>query len=247
MNINDPRRAPSGIKPSLRIDKQRKSLRELAQDTMRQAILEMRFAPGERLIERNLCAELGVSRTVVREVLRFLEAEGLVENTPNGPAVMTVSPDDAAQIFEIRALLEGMAIANCAERATEEDLKLLGQAMADLVVARDTGDIRLSLKATNRFYRIVFETSQKKQAWNIVEGLHLRINALRLMTVGTSGRLGISIGEMQKIYDAIREHDPTAAYAASSEHIAQAAATARRLFSQTGAPQAQGVDAARAK
>lgn len=214
----------------LRIDRPKKSLRELVQDALREAILDLRFAPGERLVERNLCAQLGVSRTVVREVLRFLEAEGFVEITPTGPAVRTIRPEEAEEVYEIRALLEGMAAAACAERATPEDLQTLEKAMSELLLARATDDARLSLKATNRFYQIVFSASGKMVAWNVVESLYVRINALRAMTIRTTTRQDIGVLEMQAIYDAIIARDPERARRAAVEHVLQAAATARRVL-----------------
>jgi DNA-binding GntR family transcriptional regulator len=215
----------------LRIERPKKNLRELVQSAMREAILDLRFEPGERLVERNLCAQLGVSRTVVREVLRFLEAEGLVEATLNGPVVARIKPEEAEQIYEIRAVLEGMAAGACAKLITPEDLLELGRAMNDLTLARDAADPQLSLKATNRFYQRVFAVSQKSVAWNVVEGLNVRINALRSMTIRTPERQAIAVAEMQRIYDAIARHDAEAARAAAIDHVEAAAGTARRLLS----------------
>src|SRR3954470_1766498 len=94
--------------PSLKIDRSAKTLRELSLEKMRAAILAGHFKPGERLVERSLCEQLDVSRSIVREVLRHLEAEGLVESIAHqGPVVATLSVDQAAQVYEIRALLEG--------------------------------------------------------------------------------------------------------------------------------------------
>src|SRR5215510_13767336 len=102
----------------LRVERSAKTLRGLVLEKMRDAILEFRLRPGERLVERTLCDRLGVSRTVVREVLRHLEAEGIVENIPHqGPAVARPDPAKAAQIYEIRALLEAEAARACAQRA----------------------------------------------------------------------------------------------------------------------------------
>lgn len=60
-----------------KIDKAPQTLRDIVQERMREAIIDGHFAPGERLVERPLCDQLGVSRTVVRETIRYLEAEGL--------------------------------------------------------------------------------------------------------------------------------------------------------------------------
>jgi DNA-binding transcriptional regulator YhcF (GntR family) len=77
------------------------SLRTQAVDKLRQAIIDGHFAPGTRLTERELCGLLGVSRTLVREALRQLEAEGWVENVPyRGPIVATISADEARQLYQ---------------------------------------------------------------------------------------------------------------------------------------------------
>src|SRR6476661_6411138 len=92
------------------------TLRELTLEKMRGAILNLIFQPGDRLIERELCDRLGVGRTIVREVLRHLEAEGLVQNLPHrGPTVSIPTVHECRQIYELRAVLEGMAAKACAE------------------------------------------------------------------------------------------------------------------------------------
>src|SRR4051794_9696690 len=89
----------------LRVDRSTKTLRERTVERLRDAILNFQFKAGERLVERSLCERLGVSRTVVREALRHLESEGLVEVLPQqGPAVTKPDSSQAAQVYEIRAL-----------------------------------------------------------------------------------------------------------------------------------------------
>src|SRR4051812_46822015 len=93
-------------------------LRQQVVEILRNAITECQFAPGGRLIERELCASLGVSRSTVREGLSRLEAEGLVRITPNkGPVVTMLSAEEGAHAYEIRAALEGLVSSRCAERA----------------------------------------------------------------------------------------------------------------------------------
>lgn len=198
---------------------------------VRQAILDLRFRPGERLIERALCTELGVSRTVVREVLRFLEAEGLIEISPNrGPVVATIKPADVEQIYELRSVLEGLAAAECANLAEPADIETLEQAIKELRTASSNEDPRLSLRAANKFYQHMFATSRKSVASAVVEGLNVRINALRTMTITTPGRQKVALKEMEKIFKAIAAGEPKAARLAAVDHVEQAAAVARRLL-----------------
>ena len=112
---------------SLMVQRPGKTLRELALARMRDALLDNHFKPGERLVERDLCDQLGVSRTVVREVLRHLESEGLVSTVgTRGPVVAQTTPEQAMQIYEIRGALEGMAARACAlkgDSATTDGLQ----------------------------------------------------------------------------------------------------------------------------
>lgn len=101
----------------MRIDHPPQTLREIAVERLRSAIISGRFASGERLVERSIGEQLGVSRSVVREAIRYLEAEGLVELAPRiGPIVAPLDPDQARQIYDIRLLLEAEAAADCARR-----------------------------------------------------------------------------------------------------------------------------------
>ena len=86
----------SDLQPSLRIKRRTTTLRQQVLEALRNAILDFQFKPGDRLVERELCEMTGVSRTSVREALRHLESEGLVENVPNkGPTVATLTVEDA--------------------------------------------------------------------------------------------------------------------------------------------------------
>src|SRR6478735_9922967 len=105
---------------SLRVGRVAAPLREQVLDVLRQAILDFRLKPGQRLIERELIEQTGVSRTTIREVLRQLAAEGLVTTIPQkGTVVASPSVERAAELYEVRAVLEGMAARQFAERATD--------------------------------------------------------------------------------------------------------------------------------
>ncbi|MBO0891831.1 MAG: metal ABC transporter permease [Acidothermales bacterium] len=91
---------------------------------LREAILDRRFTPGQRLVERELCELTGVSRTTVREALRQLETEGLVVLVPNqGPVVATMSLDEARDVYDVRGVLEALAASRFAASATDEQVR----------------------------------------------------------------------------------------------------------------------------
>ena len=128
----------------LRIHDMPQRLREVVLTRMRAAIIAGRFKSGERLVERNLCDQLGVSRSVVREVIRILEAEGLVESAGHkGPVVARLDWDQARQIYDIRLLLESGAAANCARVADTHVKAELRAALAALKAAQSGGELAL--------------------------------------------------------------------------------------------------------
>src|SRR5712691_6146739 len=97
-----------------------------AAELIREAILDGRLQPGERLKEERLARELGISRTPVREALLILQGEGLVEASPNrGATVRTHDADDLDDLYQLRALLEGFATRRAAARVTDEALERL--------------------------------------------------------------------------------------------------------------------------
>src|ERR1700761_8226731 len=120
---------------------QQASLRVATPPTLRHQIVERlkeaielgQFAPGARLIDRELCERMGVSRTSIREALRELEAAGLITTLPNkGSIVSVVSPEMARSIYEVRAVLEGLAARLFARRASLQQIADLKQAVDDL-------------------------------------------------------------------------------------------------------------------
>jgi DNA-binding GntR family transcriptional regulator len=218
---------------SLRVDRAIKTLRELALEKMRDAILVQRFKPGDRLLERTLCEELGVSRTIVREVLRHLEAEGLVATIPHqGPRVARIDVDAAAQIYELRAVLEAVAARACAERASPQDLARLGDALARIERGFAARDVPSILRATSEFYEVMFLSGGKTIAWTIVQTLNARINHLRAMTISSPGRHAQGPREMHRIFGALRARDPAGAEQACLDHVRAAAAIAVALLAQ---------------
>ena len=218
---------------TLRIERPKGSLRKLAQDAVRQAIMDLRFVPGERLIERTLCDELQVSRTVVREVLRYLEAEGVVEVAPyKGPIVARIRAKDAEQIYELRALLESSAAGACAAAAASgrADLVPLEQALRELEEALESRNAIQSLRATGAFYEHMFAIAGRDIAYSVVKSFNVRINALRALTISTGDRQAAAAREMRRLFDAIASGDVQRATAASAEHVENAAKVARPIL-----------------
>lgn len=216
---------------AIRVERPAKTLRELALDKVREAIVNGYFKPGDRLVERDLCAQLGVSRTIVREVLRHLEAEGVVANVPNrGPIVAQLDLDEAKQIYEIRGALEGMAARLCAERRDPATIAALEQALKGIRDSYTQGNMPGVLANTTAFYQTLFGKVGRTIAWDIVNLLTVRINHLRSMTIKTEKRNIDGPAQMEKIVKAIRKGDGEAAYRAAQDHVSSASAIAEKVL-----------------
>ena len=212
----------SAVSP-LKVDRPAKTLRELTLEKMREAIFNGYFAPGERLVERRLCEQLDVSRSVVREVLRQLESEGLVETVGQGPVVATLDADRAMQIYDLRALLEGQAARLCAQKADDGTLDALAELNRQIQQAFERNDLALVMERTTAFYERMFLGCGLTVAWEMVQSLNARINRLRAMTIASARRKSAAAEEMEALVKALRARDADAAEKASRVHIQRVA------------------------
>ncbi len=159
------------------------TLTELTTQRLRDAILQLRLKPGERLVERDLARQEGVSRTCVRAALQHLGTEGLVERSPRGVlSVAAVSAYEARQIYEVRAALESAMARLFVARAGSAEQEVLAAAadrVADAVARSAAGDYVAALGA---FYDVLLRGSGNEVARRFLNTLHARITYLRLLT-----------------------------------------------------------------
>lgn len=215
-----------------RIEERPQTLRLIALDRVRSAILEGRIVPGERLIERSLGEKLGVSRSVIREVIRNLESEGLVENSAAGPRLATISSEQAQQIYEIRMQLESSAAAACARNCTAGTIARLKNALSGIEAAHRDKDPIAALHASEQFYETIFTASGHDVAWDIVQRLNGRISQLRAMTLSVAGRQIKGLEHLSRILESIAAKDPEAAANACRAHLLEASTIAVDMLRQ---------------
>lgn len=202
-------------------------LREQVVTLVRDAILGFRLQPGQRLVERELVEQLGISRPTVREVLRQLAAEGLVTVVPQRGAVVTsLSADDAADIYEMRASLEALAVQRFVQRATPEQVADLRDAVAEIERTAEAVDSLDQLGAKDRFYEVLFTGSGSEPLQQTLAGLQARVRLLRATSLAEPGRPREAAAELRAVVDAVEAGDADAAAAACAHHIHNAAATA---------------------
>jgi DNA-binding GntR family transcriptional regulator len=206
-------------------------VRQQTTANLRQAIIEGRFKPGERLIERELIRLTGVSRTSIREALRQLETEGLVRVIPNkGSIVASVSPEEARDIYQVRQVLEGLACRLFAETANSSQISSLTAAVRLLEEAIQKKDSRMLIRAKDSFYEILLAGCGNKMVCSLIRSLHARITYLRTMSLSQPSRPLKSLKEIKLILKAIERHDPDGAWNASVEHVHKAQAVAAQVL-----------------
>jgi DNA-binding GntR family transcriptional regulator len=207
-------------------------LRQQVIELMRAAIADGRYASGDRLIERELCERLGVSRPILREALRQLEAEGLVRTVPQrGIEVVTLTVEDVRQIYQVRAALESVAAAEFVTHASEAQWSDLAQAVDAFEAAAAEGVPTRIRAAKTRFYDTLMAGCGNPTMAQILKELHNRILLLRGSSLAEPGRLPHTVLEVRAIHAALAARDPAAVRAAYEAHIEAAAkATAAALL-----------------
>jgi GntR family transcriptional regulator, trigonelline degradation regulator len=207
--------------------------RDQAFERLRDAIITGHFAPGARLIERELCEAMGVSRTSIREVLRRLEAEQLIEVEPRrGPIVARLSRKQVAEIYDVRALLEAAVVRRFAVEASNEDIAELRGIYDELSVARRNEDVAAIVNTTRKFSEHMMRIVNHELIGDIHQKLIARISVSRVLAISVPGRLEQSARELAVVMDAIERRDAERAAESLTIYVRNAGAAAlKRLDS----------------
>jgi len=207
------------------VEREFQLLRGRTLKTLREAILASHLRPGQRLVERNLCQQTGVSRSSIREALRYLESEGLIESRGSkGMFVSVLTKKQALEIYEVRAALEAEAAKHFAERATDEELYTLKGAYEGIVkVAYSDPDAYG--EGIDAFFEILFAGAGNATAHALIRPLRARINLLRNTTIrlATKERTKGSLAKMKNIIKALEKRDGKAAADACRSFVARSA------------------------
>lgn len=205
------RRSNWNLKMRVRADSE--TFRDKATNTIREAIMSLHYRPGEPLIERHLCEETGVSRTLVREALRLLEAEGLVrrENS-RGLVVTELSPDEVRDIFDLRLILESTLLRRFIAKANKEDIEKMSRLLDQALVAAEKNSKDYT-DFISRFVHLIWTGGGNAMAVQILESLRSRINYVRVMLyrATTQDEHRITIGLLRLVTQSVADGETNAA------------------------------------
>src|SRR5580692_12488086 len=192
---------------------------DAAYQALRQGILQGDLAPGERLRSDALANDLRVSRTPVREALRKLEAEGLVERSGSGLIVREFSEKDLTELFYVREALEGMAARLAAENATPGEIADIRELLDDMDAVRERGDVGALRPLTGEFHRLIGRAAHNGR---LLQSLQILLEHVRQMQTSTllniEGRPVQALKEYREIVQAIEARDADRAEALARAH-----------------------------
>ena len=202
-------------------------LRDQVLDVVRQAILNFELPPGQRLVERNLVEQLAVSRATVREVLALLSSEGLVTVIPQKGAIVSVlTPAEAADIYEMRATLEALAVQRFVERANAQQVRDLRKALTayEKSVRQGVGNAK-SLSSKDAFYDVLLAGANSPPLAEMLTILQGRVRLLRATSLTVPGRSEEALAELTAVVEAIEAGEAKKAAQLSTKHVRNAART----------------------
>ena len=195
-------------------------LRDVVFNNLRDAILNGSLKPGERLMENHLAEKLGVSRTPVREALRMLEIEHLVELIPRkGAQVLDLSATDLKNVLEIRSCLESLALRLACGKMNAEQIKNLKELNEGFIKAFDKEDYEEAAKCDEEFHNSIVECTGNDRLLQIINSLKIQAYRYRLTYIKLTGSPDTIIKHHNDMIYAIENNLPNMGDDIAKEHI----------------------------
>jgi DNA-binding GntR family transcriptional regulator len=214
-----------------RVTKAAAPVRHSVTESIRNSIALGYFTSGQRITERDLCEMTGVSRTAVREALRQLESEGLVQVVPHrGPIVARLTPEQAQGIYQVRVELEGLACELFTRNATDADIEALKRAFEALKKSAGSPDPLERLTAKNAFYDCLIDGAHNEALGHTLSSLNARVMVLRATSLGAPGRTQESLQELDELVGHLAARRGKDARKAAARHVMNAGKVAIEIL-----------------
>jgi DNA-binding GntR family transcriptional regulator len=199
---------------------------------IRDAILDFKLKPGDRLVEREIIESLEVSRATVREAISVLASEGLVTIVPQkGAHVTSPSLEDAEDLYEVRAALESLVVRRFIDRASDAEVARLVATVDDMAAQLpEAGTIVDFLKIKDEFYDVLLAGARSGSLTQLLGSIQARVRLLRVTSLSSADRLPQVVREMRELVEAIEARNPDRAARLMAEHIHMASRLALRTL-----------------
>lgn len=226
----------SAIPPPRRLaDVAHRTAQERVEEALRQAILGGELSPGEPLVLADLSDQLGVSRTPIREAMRALASEGLIDmDSFRSATVHTPSLEEAREIYDLRLVLDPIAVRRAVERITPEELET-AQAIHETMLSSD--DIGEWVDANREFHRALQQAARSDRLIGIIDGLRNSAAMQVALSLKAEGsQIAKANADHEKILQAFREGDTDAAVSLTEEHLRNTLEVIERYEADLAAP-----------
>lgn len=212
-------------------------VRQQVAEAIRSAIVSSRFEPGQRLVERDLCELLGVSRVSVREALRQLEAEGFIDTIPHrGPVVVQLTAKDVRNLYDVLSVLEAQGARLFTQNATDDEIEALDQSVKDISRVYKKGSLEDRLAAKMKFYQIMFAGARNPILESAFRTVYGRINIVLRMALTSSKNLDEVAKALQKLTVSVRKREADEAFERSRHLVENAAVETLRHLAMSSQP-----------
>ena len=205
------------------------SLAEEIEDILRQRILKGQYGIGERIKENQVAEELKVSRTPIREALKQLEKEGLIESIPNrGSFAMGFTKQDIQDIYEVRASVELLAIERAVSRISDEELNAMQETYDLMEFYSKKRESRKILELNRMFHGIIYNASKSRFLSQVLKSYQKYVEQTRKVTVYNDDNLDQILKEHGEILEALKNRDLEKALEKTSVHLSNSKARAEK-------------------
>lgn len=195
-------------------------LRDVVFHTLREAILKGELKPGERLMELQLAAKLGVSRTPIREAIRMLEQEGLAVTIPRkGAEVAKMTEKDMEDVLQVREALDELAATIACEQMTTEQLDALRNTMREFEEFTKTGNVKKIAEADVEFHDIIYQATGNPKLVNMLNNLREQMYRYRIEYLKDEKNYPMLIQEHSEIVEGLMAKDKAKVSAAMHRHV----------------------------
>ena len=195
-------------------------LRDVVFNTLREAILRGDLVPGERLMELQLAAKLGVSRTPIREAIRMLEQEGLAITIPRkGAIVAGMTEKDMQDVLEIREALEELSVQVACDKIKDEEVAKLRENMENFETSLKSGDLKRMAEADVEFHDVIYQATDNPKLINMLNNLREQMYRYRVEYLKNPSNHEQLLREHEAIYRGIMAKDKDAVTEMIRKHI----------------------------
>lgn len=211
------------------------TLQEHIAESLRERIIAGSLPPGARIVEARFCAELGISRTPLRESLRLLQAEGLVTLRPGRGAFVTVVTErDIADLFDILSALERQAASKAVLKMSIADRARLRRMHDNMIKLYREGSLRECFQADQAVHNLLVEKADNPVLMSTHRSLQLRARRGRYVALFSRARWDEAMREHEEFMEAVERRDGEAVGTLIHRHVAQTGTVLRQTLAAQG-------------